>query len=613
MFALGFLCTLLLHNPSEAKAETEGIYIFSGVDLKKEPDINLLHLDRIPTGFRTLFDEDNWFYFCLDQTKTYPNSSTPPYIPARNAENQGIKWLIKNFHGAKEGIVNENILTQYAMTQLAIWTHTNPTHTNYRDKLISDNQHLKHLIDESRKHKDDIDVEAELMQTELELTSTKFVQDHADELFKSTITAKITHTEALPTDKKINMNDIKVYSVENGQKKDITNNSHVHLTENNFKIDLAIDELLYLNFAPYSTVIVEWDGQVAVTDNFVQGYKTATESIFQPVATAHIFELTHDIKDDTSLKVDNFINISGKKKWDDGNNQDGNRPESITVNLLTNGVKTDSKEVSAKTNWAYTFDRLHKYDIHGELFTYTVEEVTVPGYETSQNGFDFTNSYKPLTTERTVSKKWDDSNDKAKERPEVVYVQLYADAKTYGKKVKLNEENKWTYTWKDLPKNNAGHKIKYTIKETTKVPHYKNSVEIDADGNFLLTNTYVPPTTPPPGEETPPPGEETPPPGEGTPPPGEENPPSGEAGDDEPGNDSENPLAGENGTNKPSNTKPGQSGKPSVDQDQAQNGKLPQTGEQAYIAYIILGAVFILGAILVIKRRRKIINYIDLD
>lgn len=145
------------------------------------------------------------------------------------------------------------------------------------------------------------------------------------------------------------------------------------------------------------------------------------------------------------------------------------------------------------------------------------------------------------------------------------------------------------------------------------MPHYKNSVEIDADGNFLLTNTYVPPTTPPPGEETPPPGEETPPPGEGTPPPGEENPPSGEAGDDEPGNDSENPLAGENGTNKPSNTKPGQSGKPSVDQDQAQNGKLPQTGEQAYIAYIILGAVFILGAILVIKRRRKIINYIDLD
>jgi len=491
------------------------------------------------------------------------------------------------------------------MTQLAIWTYTNPTHTNYRDKLISDNQHLKHLIDESRKHKDDIDVEAELMQTELELTSTKFVQDHANELFKSTITAKITHTEALPTDKKINMNEIKVFAVENGQKKDITNNSHVHLTENNFKIDLAIDELLYLNFAPYSTVIVEWDGQVAVTDNFVQGYKTVTESIFQPVATAHVFELTHAIKDDTSLKVDNFINISGKKKWDDGNNQDGNRPDHVTVNLLTNGVKTDSKVVSAKSDWTYTFDRLHKYDIHGEPFTYTVEEEKVPGYIITQNGFNFTNSYKPKTTERTVSKKWDDSNNKHKERPEVVFVQLYADSKTYGNKVKLNADNKWTYTWKNLPKNKAGQKIKYTIKETTKVPHYTNSVKVEADGNFLLTNTYVPPT--PPEEGTPPPGEETPPPGEGTP------PPSGEAGDDEPGPDSENPLAGENGTNKPSNTKPGQTSKPAVDQDQAQVGKLPQTGEESYIAYILLGVVFILGAVLVIKRRRKIINYIDED
>lgn len=426
--------------------------MFTGIDLKTSPDVTLNELDTVRTGFRMIHDKDDWLYFCLDQKKTYPNSATPPYVPARSLEFNGVKWLIKNYYGAKEGLEGANPTLQYAMTQLAIWTFTNYQLTNFGNPIIQKNPQLKELVLLARSHQNDIDVEEKLMQTELELTSTKFVQDHANELFKSTITAKITHTEALPTDKKINMNDIKVFSVENGQKKDITNNSHVHLTENNFKIDLAIDELLYLNFAPYSTVIVEWDGQVAVTDNFVQDYKTATESIYQPVATAHIFELTHDIKDDTSLKVDNFINITGKKKWDDGNNQDGNRPESITVNLLTNGVKTDSKEVSAKTNWAYTFDRLHKYDIHGELFTYTVEEVTVPGYETSQNGFDFTNSYKPLTTERTISKKWDDSNDKAKERPEVVYVQLYADAKTYGKKVKLNEENKWTYTWKEFPK-----------------------------------------------------------------------------------------------------------------------------------------------------------------
>ncbi|GEK30899.1 hypothetical protein KZO01_12080 [Kurthia zopfii] len=126
----------------------------------------------------------------------------------------------------------------------------------------------------------------------------------------------------------------------------------------------------------------------------------------------------------------------------------------------------------------------------------------------------------------------------------------------------------------------------------TKVPHYKNSVKVEADEDFLLTNTYVPPK---------------PPPGEGTP------PPLGEAGDDEFGPDSENPLAGGNGTNKPTHSKPDQQGKPAVDEDQALGGKLPQTSEESYIASIILGAVFILGAVLLIKRHRKIINYIDED
>ncbi|PWI22127.1 hypothetical protein DF281_08860 [Kurthia zopfii] len=79
--------------------------------------------------------------------------------------------------------------------------------------------------------------------------------------------------------------------------------------------------------------------------------------------------------------------------------------------------------------------------MHGELFTYTVEEEKVPGYTITQNGFNFTNSYKPKTTERTVSKKWSDFNNKHKERPEVVFVQLYADSKTYGTKVKINDKS----------------------------------------------------------------------------------------------------------------------------------------------------------------------------
>ena len=49
----------------------------------------------------------------------------------------------------------------------------------------------------------------------------------------------------------------------------------------------------------------------------------------------------------TNSHTPELTKISGEKIWDDGNNQDGKRPESITVNLFANGEKIDSKEVKA--------------------------------------------------------------------------------------------------------------------------------------------------------------------------------------------------------------------------------------------------------------------------
>ena len=44
------------------------------------------------------------------------------------------------------------------------------------------------------------------------------------------------------------------------------------------------------------------------------------------------------------------VSVSGQKTWDDGDNQDGIRPPSITVNLLADGKKVDSKTVTADDN-----------------------------------------------------------------------------------------------------------------------------------------------------------------------------------------------------------------------------------------------------------------------
>ena len=40
--------------------------------------------------------------------------------------------------------------------------------------------------------------------------------------------------------------------------------------------------------------------------------------------------------------------VAGEKTWDDANDQDGKRPESITVNLLADGKKVAEKKVTSR-------------------------------------------------------------------------------------------------------------------------------------------------------------------------------------------------------------------------------------------------------------------------
>ncbi|MFC4761201.1 Cna B-type domain-containing protein [Fructobacillus durionis] len=88
--------------------------------------------------------------------------------------------------------------------------------------------------------------------------------------------------------------------------------------------------------------------------------------------------------------------VSGKKTWNDNNNQDKIRPDSITVHLLANGKVVKTTTVTAADNWEYTFDDLPKSD-NGEEITYTVSEDPVSGYSSSINGFDITNTHVPGT------------------------------------------------------------------------------------------------------------------------------------------------------------------------------------------------------------------------
>src|SRR5699024_7991391 len=162
-----------------------------------------------------------------------------------------------------------------------------------------------------------------------------------------------------------------------------------------------------------------------VTEDEVEGYETVIDEF--TITNSYTPEVTE---------------VAGSKTWDDADNQDGNRPESITVNLLANGEKVDEAVVTAEDDWSYSFTDLPKYE-NGEEITYTITENTVEGYTPEIDGYDITNSYTPGETSVTVTKHWDDMNNEHATRPEAIEVQLTADGEVYGDPVELSEDNNW--------------------------------------------------------------------------------------------------------------------------------------------------------------------------
>ena len=100
------------------------------------------------------------------------------------------------------------------------------------------------------------------------------------------------------------------------------------------------------------------------------------------------------------------------KVWDDADNQDGSRPDSITVHLVKNGVRTNqSATLNAANSWsnADAFTSLPVYE-NGMKITYGVQEDVPSGYTVTTDGVDenrnitLTNTHHPNNKEVWFSK-----------------------------------------------------------------------------------------------------------------------------------------------------------------------------------------------------------------
>lgn len=194
----------------------------------------------------------------------------------------------------------------------------------------------------------------------------------------------------------------------------------------------------------------------------------------------------------TNTYTPETVTVAGSKTWEDNDNQDGKRPQSITINLLADGQIKESKNVTESDGWQWSFDNLPKYK-NGEEIIYSITEDAVEGYSTDYSGYNVTNRYTPGKTSVTVSKSWEDGNNQDGKRPDSVTVKLLANGVDTQKTLDLSAANNWTGSFADLDEYKDGQKIQYTVQEVV-IEGYSSETSGDASNGFTITNTYTPET-----------------------------------------------------------------------------------------------------------------------
>ncbi len=256
-----------------------------------------------------------------------------------------------------------------------------------------------------------------------------------------------------------------------------------------------------------------------ITEDEVQYYATILDT--KTIADGVNFEVKNSYTPETR-------NITVTKVWDDSDDMDGKRPESVTIQLYADGVAVNGKTLylaanddDADLDWKDTFRNLLKYRDQGVEIIYTIAEVIPanstlatyynletegkPGIAgTMAGGFTVTNKHVPLTRDVVVTKTWEDASNQDGKRPDSLTVTLYANGQEAGATGTWTKNgNTWTYTFSGLQVYSYGEMIAYTVDETeANVPAgYSKAVEktsgTDTETDpvcWTVTNTHTPET-----------------------------------------------------------------------------------------------------------------------
>ena len=206
-----------------------------------------------------------------------------------------------------------------------------------------------------------------------------------------------------------------------------------------------------------------------------------------------------------------YVSLTVNKAWVDNEIQSAQRQD-VTFELTANGVATgETKELQEETTPAeVVFEGLTRYAEDGHEIAYSVEEVNAGKFYNSAVGtttvdpatgnaeLTVTNTFKTpeeikeMTKDYTVTKVWEDENNKAEKRTNVTLI-VSGNGESTKIALPVSEEefanNQWQGTV-TMPQYNAnGEEIVYTAQEETVPLFYTDS----ADG-LTVTNKFVVPT-----------------------------------------------------------------------------------------------------------------------
>ena len=186
------------------------------------------------------------------------------------------------------------------------------------------------------------------------------------------------------------------------------------------------------------------------------------------------------------------FNIAIEKSFNDDNDRDGIRPDTVKINLVGNDKIVKSVDLSDKNKWSHEFRNMLFADEDGNEIKYKFTEEGSPGYELKTIGISMDkdvknikleNYHEPEKVKVKVDKKWED----VVEYPKSITYILKADGEEIKRKEVTPKGDDWSYEFTDLYKyRDGGQEIKYTVDEVDMEDFIKT-----VDKN-TITNKYYP-------------------------------------------------------------------------------------------------------------------------